>query len=206
MRLLQLASALAHVHALGIAHLDVKPANVLLAADGSIRLADFGVASRVPARRRRGTPLFVAPEILSTGVAGTAADAWSFGVVVYTLLVGFPPFFLHDDKDDPAELDEQVRLCSPRTLASAALALSRAALCDCHWVAAAIVVAAHPNGVTALLSCVALRGGALADKAWRVRVSRRLLVDVLQTGMRCPAIFCCAPAGGLLIGLGHRAL
>jgi serine/threonine protein kinase len=126
LRLLQLASALVHVHALGIAHLDVKPANVLLAADGSIRLADFGVASRVPARRRRGTPLFVAPEILSTGVAGTAADAWSFGVVVYTLLVGFPPFFLHDDKDDPAELDEQVRLCSPRTLASAALALSRA--------------------------------------------------------------------------------
>lgn len=59
----QLASALAHVHECGIAHLDIKPANVLLAADGSIRLADFGIAARVPALRHRGTPLFAAPEV-----------------------------------------------------------------------------------------------------------------------------------------------
>jgi serine/threonine protein kinase len=61
--LTQLASALAHVHECGIAHLDIKPANVLLAADGSIRLADFGIAARAPALRHRGTPLFAAPEV-----------------------------------------------------------------------------------------------------------------------------------------------
>ncbi len=57
------------------------------------RLGDFGVSARAPARRRRGTPLFVAPELLTTGVARCSADAWSYGVLVYTLLAGFPPFF-----------------------------------------------------------------------------------------------------------------
>lgn len=59
----QLAVALQHVHSRGIAHLDVKPANVLLAADGTVRLGDFGIAARVPASRRGGTPMFAAPEV-----------------------------------------------------------------------------------------------------------------------------------------------
>jgi serine/threonine protein kinase len=106
----QLAAALAHVHEMGIIHLDVKPANVLLAADGGIRLADFGVAARAPAplhHHRCGTPLFAAPEVVAKGAAHCAADAWSYGVLVYLLLVGFPPFFLHAG-GTRAELDEQV--------------------------------------------------------------------------------------------------
>ena len=88
----------------------MKPANVLLAADGGIRLADFGIAARAPARHRRGTPLFAAPEVVATGIAHCAADAWSYGVLVYTLLVGFPPFFTHAG-GTRYELDEQVRCC-----------------------------------------------------------------------------------------------
>jgi serine/threonine protein kinase len=98
------------MHSLGIAHLDVKPSHVLLAADGTIRLSDFSAASRVPATRRpRRTPLFAAPELFATsGSAGTAADAWSYGVLVYTLLAGFPPFFPRAGGNG-AELREQVR-------------------------------------------------------------------------------------------------
>lgn len=103
----QLATALAHVHSRGIAHFDVKPANVRLAADGGIRLADFGNAARVPASRRGGTPMFAAPELFQDGLVGCAADAWSFGVLVYTLLAGFPPFFPHEGGRS-GELKEQV--------------------------------------------------------------------------------------------------
>ena len=85
----------------------MKPANVRLAADGGIRLADFGNAARVPASRRGGTPMFAAPELFQDGLVGCAADAWSFGVLVYTLLAGFPPFFPHEGGRS-GELKEQV--------------------------------------------------------------------------------------------------
>ena len=88
--------------------MDVKPANVLRASDGSIRLGDFGLAVRVPATQHRRTLMFAAPEMIATGAASTAADAWSYGVLVYTLLVGFPPFFPHAG-GHVSELKEQVR-------------------------------------------------------------------------------------------------
>ena len=72
-------------------------------------------------RRHRGTPLFVAPEIITAGIAHCAADAWSYGVLVYTLLVGFPPFFMREH-GTTRELEEQAR-----TLAAAAAAPRRAA-------------------------------------------------------------------------------
>ena len=86
----------------------MKPANVLRASDGSIRLGDFGLAVRVPATQHRRTLMFAAPEMIATGAASTAADAWSYGVLVYTLLVGFPPFFPHAG-GHVSELKEQVR-------------------------------------------------------------------------------------------------
>jgi serine/threonine protein kinase len=110
----QLASAVAHVHSRGIAHLDIKPANVLLSPDGGVRLADFGIARRAGSTKRpaKCTLLFAAPEVLASGAASTAADVWSFGVLVYTLLVGFPPFFPHAGGTG-RELREQVRCANP---------------------------------------------------------------------------------------------
>jgi serine/threonine protein kinase len=88
------------------------------------RLADFGVAARAPVRRRRGTPLFVAPEVLATGVAHCAADAWSYGVIVYTLLVGFPPFFTHAG-GRTSDLDEQVTALPRAVMMYVAVAQAR---------------------------------------------------------------------------------
>lgn len=90
---------------IGIAHRDVKPANLLMChsenSDGTrIKLADFGMASFVGVdnlvRGRCGTPGFVAPEILLTGVNGgygNKVDMFSAGVTLYVMLAGYEPFY-----------------------------------------------------------------------------------------------------------------
>lgn len=95
----QAAVALAALHGQGIAHGDVKPANLLLRLNGELVLADFGVARRLdkaarpaPAGMVVGTPRYAAPEQSQCGVVGTAADVYSLGVVCYELLCGRPPF------------------------------------------------------------------------------------------------------------------
>ncbi|CAI6000472.1 unnamed protein product [Closterium sp. NIES-64] len=95
----QLASALAFLHARGVAHRDVKPENILLcsrADDTSIKLTDFGAAALLlpgtQCTERVGSPYYLAPEVL-TEQYGLQADVWSAGVVLFVLLLGSPPFF-----------------------------------------------------------------------------------------------------------------
>jgi DNA-binding SARP family transcriptional activator/pimeloyl-ACP methyl ester carboxylesterase/tRNA A-37 threonylcarbamoyl transferase component Bud32 len=96
---LELADALSRAHHLGIIHRDVKPDNVLLAADGTPRLSDFGM-SRMQSRSLRltesgtfvGTPGYVSPETLRGQPMTALSDIWSFGVLLYELLAGAPPF------------------------------------------------------------------------------------------------------------------
>lgn len=92
--LAQVLSALAHCHARGVLHLDLKPANLLLARDGSIRLADFGVAGVVGRRpeRIRGTPAYIAPELWGGKTLDERTDLYGLGCVAYELLEGIPPF------------------------------------------------------------------------------------------------------------------
>lgn len=95
-----LASALNACHAKNIAHLDIKPDNVLFSDAGVLKLADFGMAAKVPVYRDVGTPLFVAPEILLEGECDTKADIFSLGVVSYILLCGFAPWVEARTLDD----------------------------------------------------------------------------------------------------------
>jgi hypothetical protein len=95
----QLLAGLAHLHAAGIVHRDVKPSNVLLAADGTARLADFGLLR--PVERGDtvtrtglmvGTPAYMSPEQIRGGEQTPASDLYSLGVTVYELAVGRQPF------------------------------------------------------------------------------------------------------------------
>jgi eukaryotic-like serine/threonine-protein kinase len=94
----QLASALAAAHAAGIVHRDLKPDNVMVLPDGRVKLLDFGLAHRLDAQALTeegtaiGTAAYMAPEQLLGQRAGTAADLWALGVVLYEMLAGRKPF------------------------------------------------------------------------------------------------------------------
>lgn len=92
----QVLSALEVAHAHGILHQDVKPANVLLDADGRALLADFGIAATMDAAgdvlASAGSPGYMAPERLNGRPAGTASDLWSLAATLYTAVEGVAPF------------------------------------------------------------------------------------------------------------------
>ncbi|ONI84770.1 serine/threonine protein kinase [Saccharothrix sp. ALI-22-I] len=94
----QVASALAAAHAASIVHRDVSSFNVLLAEDGTAKIADFGIARAVgegtvsDARVIVGTPAFLAPEVAAGEEATFASDVFSLGSTLYAVLEGGPPF------------------------------------------------------------------------------------------------------------------
>ena len=93
-----LAGALAHLHGRGIVHRDVKPANVLTAADGRWLLADFGIARLVDTTDLTdtgmavGTPAYLAPERVTGGLASPATDVYALGQVLLESATGRPAF------------------------------------------------------------------------------------------------------------------
>ncbi len=108
--------ALEVAHAAGVLHRDVKPANVLICADGRCVLTDFGVA-RLPTESKLttpgmvlGSPHFISPERAVGGSFGPPSDLFSLGVTLYTAVEGGPPF----DRGDPFETMRAVVEESPR--------------------------------------------------------------------------------------------
>ena len=91
-------AALAAAHAVGIVHRDVKPGNILLGRDGTVKLADFGIAKRhdgddvTVIGEIVGTPKYLAPELLDGAPATPSSDVYGTGVVLFEMLAGHPPF------------------------------------------------------------------------------------------------------------------
>ena len=109
----QVLLALNYCHKSNIIHRDLKPENILFESDDSnsnIKLVDFGFAEvfnpKKGLKEVLGTPLFIAPEIISGKNYNSKADIWSLGIVTYFLLSGNPPF----DGDDRDELFAAIKL------------------------------------------------------------------------------------------------
>ena len=99
----QLFEAVEDIHNKSIVHRDLKPENILLDDNLNIKLTDFGFARLISPQERLfdlcGTPGYLAPELLRASMYenaegyGIEVDLWACGVIMYTLLVGFPPFW-----------------------------------------------------------------------------------------------------------------
>nr|XP_046185443.1 calcium/calmodulin-dependent protein kinase type II delta 1 chain-like isoform X2 [Oncorhynchus gorbuscha] len=100
----QILEAVLHCHQTGVVHRDLKPENLLLASKlkgAAVKLADFGLAIEVQGDQQAwfgfaGTPGYLSPEVLRKDPYGKPVDMWACGVILYILLVGYPPFWDED--------------------------------------------------------------------------------------------------------------
>ncbi|XP_052463424.1 calcium/calmodulin-dependent protein kinase type II subunit beta isoform X12 [Carassius gibelio] len=109
----QILEAVLHCHQMGVVHRDLKPENLLLASkckNAAVKLADFGLAIEVQGEQQAwfgfaGTPGYLSPEVLRKEAYGKPVDIWACGVILYILLVGYPPFW----DEDQHKLYQQIK-------------------------------------------------------------------------------------------------
>ncbi|KAH9255075.1 hypothetical protein BASA81_006834 [Batrachochytrium salamandrivorans] len=99
----EISSALSHLHANSVVFRDLKPENLLIDAQGHMKLADFGLSKQGIAMVHSGafsmcgTPEYLAPEVILQKGHGTAIDWWALGALMYEMLVGQPPWY-HENR------------------------------------------------------------------------------------------------------------
>ncbi|XP_075881953.1 calcium/calmodulin-dependent protein kinase (CaM kinase) II beta 1 isoform X8 [Nelusetta ayraudi] len=109
----QILESVHHIHQHEIVHRDLKPENLLLASkckNAAVKLADFGLAIEVQGDQQAwfgfaGTPGYLSPEVLRKEAYGKPVDIWACGVILYILLVGYPPFW----DEDQHKLYQQIK-------------------------------------------------------------------------------------------------
>ncbi|XP_007258793.1 calcium/calmodulin-dependent protein kinase type II subunit gamma isoform X17 [Astyanax mexicanus] len=109
----QILESVSHIHQHDIVHRDLKPENLLLASKmkgAAVKLADFGLAIEVQGDQQAwfgfaGTPGYLSPEVLRKDPYGKPVDIWACGVILYILLVGYPPFW----DEDQHKLYQQIK-------------------------------------------------------------------------------------------------
>ncbi|XP_043535006.1 calcium/calmodulin-dependent protein kinase type II subunit gamma isoform X11 [Chiloscyllium punctatum] len=109
----QILESVSHIHQHDIVHRDLKPENLLLASkckNAAVKLADFGLAIEVQGDQQAwfgfaGTPGYLSPEVLRKDPYGKPVDIWACGVILYILLVGYPPFW----DEDQHKLYQQIK-------------------------------------------------------------------------------------------------
>merc|ERR1712039_199822 len=93
-------AAFAHIHSKNIIHRDLKPENILVCQNGYSKLTDFGFAKIIEPGTRTytlcGTPEYIAPEVLLNKGHGKPVDWWTLGILIYEMIVGYPPFVDED--------------------------------------------------------------------------------------------------------------
>lgn len=121
----QVVAGLLYLHSHNIMHRDISLSNLLLSKDMQVKIADFGLATQLKRPDERhmtmcGTPNYISPEVVSHMSHGLPADLWSVGCMLYTLLVGRPPFdtdavqstlnkVVHSDYSMPNHLSYEAR-------------------------------------------------------------------------------------------------
>ncbi|XP_037128469.1 calcium/calmodulin-dependent protein kinase type II subunit gamma isoform X7 [Syngnathus acus] len=109
----QILESVSHIHQHDIVHRDLKPENLLLASKmkgAAVKLADFGLAIEVQGDQQAwfgfaGTPGYLSPEVLRKDPYSKPVDIWACGVILYILLVGYPPFW----DEDQHKLYQQIK-------------------------------------------------------------------------------------------------
>ena len=113
----QVVAGLQYLHAHHIAHRDLKLSNLLLTSDLRVKISDFGLSVVLRGQDGEsgtmcGTPNYMSPEVISSSPHGLPSDVWSLGCLLYTMLVGVPPF-------ESATVDETLRCVCARARKSA---------------------------------------------------------------------------------------